>query len=73
MMPTIISDSHHKFWDNFNDYGVPTFVETEQNLFAKNSEGYLIPIKVLIKIHYDKTFGHSFVGFINKISQIAPF
>lgn len=32
-----------------------------------------MPCLVYVKFHYDKQFGHVFVGMINKVNQMFPF
>ena len=65
LMPDIISESHHKFWEKFNEFGVPSFIERNQHLFVKRKDGYITPVLVYVKFHYDKAFGHVFIAIIN--------
>ena len=73
LMPTIIGESHPKFWKRFNQYGVPSFIERDQHLLIKNSEGYLLPMQAYIKFYHDKTYGHTFTAIFNKAKVVTPF
>jgi len=54
MMPSIIAESHHKFWKKFNEFGVPSFIEREQHLMMKRNDGYIIPVLAYVKFNHDK-------------------
>lgn len=33
----------------------------------------MIPLKIYIKFHYDKVYGHVFVAIMNKVKHLYPF
>lgn len=72
-MPNIIAENHHKFWKKFNEFGVPQFIEREQHLFMKDSDGYIIPALVFVKFYHDKAYGHTFIAVVNKSKSMQPF
>ena len=73
VMPQIIAENHHKFWRKFNEFGVSTFLEREQSLFMRDSEGYIFPVRALVKFSHEKIFGHSFIAIFNKEKSYLPF
>eukprot|EP00347_Sterkiella_histriomuscorum_P022240 403331180 len=73
LMPLLISEKHNHFISIFRENGVTRFIQRQQYLFMKNSEGYIIPMKVYIKFHYDKVYGHVFVAVMNKVKHAYPF
>lgn len=72
-MPQIVSDNHHKFWNKFNDNGLPYFLDKKRHLFAKKSDGYIMPLMVYVKFVYDKEYGHVFLVVINLVPEMQPF
>ena len=72
-MPSIIAESHHKFWKKFNEFGVPSFIEREQHLMMKRNDGYIIPVLAYVKFNHDKQFGHTFIAIVNKACNMTPF
>ena len=73
MMPSIISENHHRFWKKFIEFGTPTFIDREQHLFLKNCDGFIFPILAYVKFHHDHNFGHTFIAIFNKPRYLSPF
>ena len=72
-MPTIISDRHDAFLKVYRETGEPMFIAQVQNLYIKNSKGYIAPIKLYLQFYYDKTYGHVFCAVLNKNKSVYPF
>lgn len=73
LMPNLISEKHASFLNIYRETGEPVFISKIQNLFMKNKNGHIIPVKVYVQFYYDKTHGHVFCAVINKVKQLFPF
>lgn len=42
-------------------------------IFGKNSDGFILPIKININFSFDPKFGYTFIGITEKLSQMSLF
>ena len=49
IMPSAVGDIHNKFWKGFSELGEAKVLDSVRFLFAKDSRGYVSPVKLLIK------------------------
>lgn len=52
IIPRVVADQHNFFWKNFAAVGEPKVLDSVRFLFAKDSQGYLQPLKILIRFQY---------------------
>jgi len=70
IIPRVVADHHNFFWKNFAAVGEPKVLDSVRFLFAKDSQGYLQPLKILIRFQYTQQYGYCFVGLFKQPSQI---
>ena len=61
-MPQFIGIKHDMYLKNFLETGEKNFLDKESIMFAKDKSGFLIPIKLLIRMIPNLTSGLKFIG-----------
>ena len=68
-MPKLLSDNHDSFINNYFETAKAKILEKNRQVFAKNKEGFIIPINILVKAIPNLKRNLTFIGFLRKMSE----
>lgn len=72
-MPKILSDSHDSFIKNYFETAKSKIFEKKRLVIAKDKDGFIIPVYLLLKTIPKLNEGLTFMGFLRKIEKTSPF
>ena len=70
IMNDLVKKWHGQFVSEFAKSGQNVILDKKLNQFVKHKNGYVLPVQILVKNHYSKHHGFTFIAFINKIKDI---
>eukprot|EP00347_Sterkiella_histriomuscorum_P009299 403341735 len=73
IIPFSIISFHDHLVRDFFTKGHSEMLNSHRVLFGKNSDGYILPIKIVINFSFNQKFGYTFVGLVEKFDQMNLF
>ncbi|CDW76577.1 pas domain s-box family protein [Stylonychia lemnae] len=73
LMPKILSDNHDSFIQNYFETAKAKIIEVKRIVIAKDKQGFIIPVHILVKAIPNLQRNLTFVGFLKKVDENDPF
>ncbi len=73
LMPKILSDNHDSFINNYFETAKAKILEVQRIVIAKDRQGFIVPIHIVVKAIPNLHRSLTFVGFIKKVDSKDPF
>lgn len=69
LMPKILSDNHDSFIKNYFETAKAKILEVRRIVIAKDKDGYIVPVHILVKAIPSLKGNLTFVGFLKKVNE----
>ena len=73
ILPFSVSENYQMLWRRFYRRGEASFIERRRLSFLRNSNGFIIPVEIIVKFYNEKQYSDCFIGMVRRLQCVFPF